>query len=418
MWTGVAGYVGLCADPDMALNNLQSFAALLASEEPYLDLFRKNKTLIPTLADIFSRSEYLSKTIMKRSEYLELIGHEMFSKKSLTRLKKELGETVTSGMSLSDSTRIIRQHEEICLGILFLERTIDVTMLVRGLSRTAEAVVSVCTDELTKSSFAVIGMGKAGGRELTFGSDLDLIFVCKDESADNHTRSAERLIGLLTSYTKNGIAYRVDMRLRPDGAKGSLISTLLALRHYYSSAAQFWEFQALLKARPMSGEKTTGRCFMVMREEVLKSKGREVSASDIRAMRERILRELSKEKDGYDLKLGPGGISELEFTIQYLQLVNCAGHAGLLVQGSLDAIRKLASAGVIDLKDADAMRAAYVFYRTLESFLRLRGESILLKTGTAIEEASDFMGYRGSDEFLRALEKKRTFVKDVFVKYV
>lgn len=405
-------------NPDTALNNLQSFAALLAREESYLDLFRKNKTLIPTLARIFSGSEYLSKNIMKRSEYLELIGHEMFLRKSLASLKRELRDTTASGMHLSDSIRLVRQIEEIRLGTLFLEKKIGVVALVKGLSRTAEAVISVCTDELVKNGFAVIGMGKAGGREITFDSDLDLIFVCLNGITDSHIKAAERLIRFLTSYTKDGIAYRVDVRLRPDGTKGPLVSTLDALENYYSNAAHFWEFQALLKARPMGGGRTTGCSFMEMREKVLVKKGGEVSASDIRAMRERIRKELSREKDGYDLKLGPGGIEELEFTVQYLQLLNCSRDRGLLVQGSLDAIKRLAEACVVDTREAAVMKDTYLFYRSLESFLRLRGEPVLKKTGMATDDASEFMGFVSSEEFLKCVEEKRTLVQETFGRYL
>jgi glutamate-ammonia-ligase adenylyltransferase len=405
-------------NPDTALNNLQSFAALLAAEESYLDLFRKNASLIPALARIFSGSEYLSKTIMKRSEYLELIGHGMFLRKSLASLKRELRETKASGIQLSDSIRMVRQLEEIRLGTLFLEKKIDVLRLVKGLSRTAEAVISVSTDELLKNGFAVVGMGKAGGREITFDSDLDLIFVCLDVITDSHIKAAERLIRFLTSYTKDGIAYRVDARLRPDGTKGPLVSTLDALENYYSKAAHFWEFQALLKARPLGGGRTTACSFMELREKVLMKKGGDVSASDIRAMRERIRKELSRERDGYDLKLGPGGIEELEFTVQYLQLVNCGSYRGLLVQGSLDAIKRLASAGVLMPQDAAVMKDTYIFYRSLESFLRLRGEPILKKTGMAAEDASEFMGFGSGEELLRHVEGRRNLVQGIFGKYL
>ncbi|HYA31499.1 MAG TPA: bifunctional [glutamate--ammonia ligase]-adenylyl-L-tyrosine phosphorylase/[glutamate--ammonia-ligase] adenylyltransferase, partial [Thermodesulfovibrionales bacterium] len=404
-------------NPDTALNNLQSFASLLASEEAYLELFTKNKTLVPTLARIFSMSEYLSKTIIKRPEYLELVGHEIFFRKSLASLKDELRGRAASGTPLPDSIRMLRQMEEIRLGTLFLEKKIDAVMLVKGLSRTAEAVVSLCADELQKNGLSIIGMGKAGGRELTFDSDLDLIFVSREEPEDSHIRAAERLIRLLTSYTKDGVAYRVDVRLRPDGTRGPLTSSLKALEQYYSSAAHFWEFQALLKARPLSGETAIGCSFMEMRKEILRKKGSEVSASDIRTMRDRIRRELSREKEGYDLKLGPGGIEELEFTVQFLQLTACHRYGGLLVQGSLDAIKRLAAAGMIDKGEADGLRETYIFYRTLESFLRLRGETVFRKGGVGAQDASDFMGFSGSGLPDR-LEESRELVQGIFRKYL
>ncbi len=405
-------------NPDTAVHNLQSFAALLASEESYLELFRKNERLIPILTGILSRSEYLLKNVMKRPEYLELIGHELFFKKTLASLKRELRESIASGTQLSDAIRMLRQSEEIRLGTLFLEKKIDAVGLVKGLSKAAEAVVSVCTDELVKDGFAAIGMGKAGGREITFDSDLDLIFACSRDITDTHVKAAQRLIRLLTSYTKDGIAYRVDVRLRPEGTKGPLVTTLDALAGYYAGGARFWEFQALLKARPLGGDTLTGCCFMEMREKTLTEKGKEVSAADIRAMRERILRELSKEREGYDIKLGPGGIEELEFTVQFLQLIHCDRRRKLTVQGTLDAVERLRAADVIAEGEADLLRDAYLFYRTLESFLRLQGEPVLRKTGVTAADPAEFMGFSSVGELSEQIEQRRRSVSELFGKYL
>lgn len=405
-------------NPDTAVHNLQSFATVLASEESYLELFKKNERLIPTLTRIFSRSEYLLKNIMKRPEYLELLGHEMFFKKTLSSLKKDLRETLGSGTPLPDSIRMLRQSEEIRLGTLFLEKKIDAVRLVKGLSKAAEAVVSVCTDELVKDGFVAIGMGKAGGREITFDSDLDLIFVCGRDISDSHVKAAQRLIRLLTSYTKDGIAYRVDVRLRPDGTKGPLVTTLASLAGYYAGGARFWEFQALLKARPLGGDMLTACCFMEMREKTLREKGKEVSAADIRAMRERILRELSKEREGYDIKLGPGGIEELEFTVQYLQLIHCGRNRDLAVQGTLEAVNRLHAADLIEKGEAGLLRDSYLFYRTLESFMRLRGEPVLGKTGMTVADSAEFMGVGGADELLVQIERRRRTVGEIFDRYL
>ncbi len=403
------------ASPDRAINNLHSFAALLASEESYLELFAKNEALISALTQIFSRSEYLMKKIMKRIDYLESLSHELFLKRTLRSLKNEIEKAVASGASLSGSIRMIRQMEEIRIGTLFLDKKIDVTRLIKGLSKTAEAVVSECADKLAQDGFAVIGMGKLGGREITFDSDLDLIFVCGGEVTEGHVKSAERFIRLLNSYTKDGVAYRVDVRLRPDGTKGPLVSTIDALHNYYSHAAHSWEFQALLKARPVAGDAATRAGFMEMRWEILKKMGKEAAASDIRGMRERIWRELARDKEGIDIKLGRGGIEELEFTVQYLQLISGAALPGLLVQGTLDAIKRLRSAGIMG-READLLREAYLFYRVLESFMRLREGNVLRRTD--IDDAAEFMAFRSSDDFLRRLEEHRDLVKESFGKFL
>ncbi|HXX54339.1 MAG TPA: bifunctional [glutamate--ammonia ligase]-adenylyl-L-tyrosine phosphorylase/[glutamate--ammonia-ligase] adenylyltransferase, partial [Thermodesulfovibrionales bacterium] len=404
--------------PDTAINNLQSFVSVLSSEESYLELFVRNNLLIPILIRVFSQSEYLAKGIMKRREYLELFSHEMYSLKSLTLLKKELRDIVATGQSMAEAIRIFKQREEIRLGVLFLDKRIDILRLVKGLTKTAEAIVSLCTDELAEDGLIVVGMGKLGGREITFDSDLDLIFACRDDIQEKEVKAAERLIRLLTSYTKDGLAYRVDVRLRPDGTRGPLISTVDALERYYSRNAHTWEIQALLKARPAAGDPHTARCFAEMRARVLSKRGKEVSATDVKGMRERIERELSREREGYDIKLGPGGLEELEFAVQYLQLANSGDRSELLVQGTVDAIKRLSSSGLVAHDEADFLKESYLFYRTLESVMRLRGEAVLKKSVTAAGDVAEFMGFEKGEEFFTHLEEQRTLVRKRFEKYL
>ncbi|HXX57317.1 MAG TPA: bifunctional [glutamate--ammonia ligase]-adenylyl-L-tyrosine phosphorylase/[glutamate--ammonia-ligase] adenylyltransferase [Thermodesulfovibrionales bacterium] len=404
-----------CGNPDAAVNNLEVFAALLASEESYLDLFAQKGTLIPLLIHVFSRSEYLAKMITKRKEYLEFLGQEMFTKKSLLSLKKELGGMILSGRSLAESVRVFKQMGEIGLGIMFLDRKIDIVRLIRELSKIAEAIVSVSIDALTGADgLAVIALGKSGGRELTFNSDLDLIFVCRSDVAETHVKTAERLIRLLISYTQDGMAYSVDARLRPEGSKGPLVSSIAAFRDYYFKAAHFWEFQALLKARPVAGDSATGCLFMDMKRTVLREKGAGISPQDIKGMRGRIQRVLSKEAEGFDIKLGPGGLEELEFTVQYLQLLHLHDHEELMVQRTLDGIRRLGTSRVIDKDTLGFMRETYMFYRTLETLQRLINEPILKEDSDVVSFAVDVIGFRDGKEFFRNLKERRLRVKEIF----
>ncbi|PIW88622.1 MAG: bifunctional [glutamate--ammonia ligase]-adenylyl-L-tyrosine phosphorylase/[glutamate--ammonia-ligase] adenylyltransferase, partial [Nitrospirae bacterium CG_4_8_14_3_um_filter_44_28] len=409
------------SNPDMALNHLQSFASFLSAQESYLDTFKENKELIPVLTNLFSQSEYISKAVIRRPDYLELIGHEMLLKKSLKALKIELRESIESGMAISDAIRLMRQVEEIRLSLLFLEKKINVIDLIKGLSRTAGAILSVSIGNnpplppfskggmggFSDRRLALIGFGKLGGREITFNSDMDIIFASMDDVTEEDTKAAERLLRLLISYTREGAAYRVDMRLRPDGTKGPLVSSIASFRDYYSKNAAFWEFQALLKARPVAGDRKTGQCFLDMAKDILIANGKSILASDVRGMRERIQRELSKETAGYDIKLGYGGLEELEFTVQYLQLRNCAQRSFLLVQNTLDAIRRLHIAGVINESHAESMKGAYIFYRTLESYLRLRERDILKKDDEDILTAAEFLGFKGKDELIGKLDETR-----------
>jgi glutamate-ammonia-ligase adenylyltransferase len=406
--------------PDMALNHLQSFAELLSMNESYLEVFSRDTRLIEMLTRVFAQSEYLSKMLMSRPQYLEMIGWQETRRKSRVLLISEIHAGISEGHAVNEAVRLLKQAEEIRLGLLFLDRKADVASTIKGLSRTAEAVLSVCAEHVPGwgDDMALIGFGKLGGREITFNSDLDLIFASSGEVRESGSRAAEKLLRILVSYTRDGIAYRVDTRLRPDGSKGPLVSSLSSYEKYYAGAAAFWEFQALLKARPVAGNIRTGVKFIDMAKGILMSRGREISPSDIRQMRDRILRELSKETGGYDIKLGPGGIEEIEFTVQYLQLVNCKEHPGVLVQGTLDAVKRLEASRIIRKGEARFIRETYLFYRMIESFLRLRGEKILKKDDEKIRNVAGLMGFADGDAFIVSLEAKRDTAGDLFEKYL
>jgi glutamate-ammonia-ligase adenylyltransferase len=406
--------------PDTALNHLQSFAALLSANESYIEIFSREKRLIGTLAYLFSQTEYLSRMLMGRPQYLEMIGWEKPAKKSMRDIGYEIGAGVSEGHSLNSAVRLVKQAEEIRLGLLFLQKRISTADVLRGLSRSAEAVLRSCMKHVREGAgdLAAIGFGKLGGREITFGSDIDIIFVTSGEVKQVETKAAEKFLRMLISYTREGIAYRVDTRLRPEGSKGPLVSSVESFENYYARAAAFWELQALLKARPVAGNVATGRRFLQMAKSVLVARGEDTSASDINAMRERIKRELSKEFAGYDIKLGPGGIEEIEFLVQYLQLRNCRRKRLLLVQETMTALERLKDAGILRDRDGDFLKEVYLFYRTLESFLRLRGESILGREKDAVRSAAEFMGFKEGETFVESLEEKRQRTSDITTRYL
>ncbi len=407
-------------NPDVALNHIQSFALLLSTNESYLEVFSKNRTLIDLIVYVFAQSNYLSKMLMARPQYLEMIGWQETLRKSLGALRAEIRDSLSEGGSISDAVRLIKQMEEIRIGLLFLQKKKDVIKVTRGLSRTAEAILSSSFEQSGEGQkgMAVISFGKLGGREIAFGSDLDLIFVSLEDVQIVQTRTAEKLLRMLISYTRDGIAYSVDTRLRPEGSKGPLVSSVEAFRNYYAGSAAFWEFQALLKARPVAGDRKAGCAFMQLAHETLSAYSSKVTAFDIRQMRERIMQELSKESEGYDIKLGPGGIEEIEFMVQFLQLKNCEKHTTLLVQNTLAAIRRLATAGIISDAEALMMTDAYLFFRTIEGLLRLRGVAVLKKDDESLKSASEFVGFDETADFAEHLKKTRKAVREAFDRHL
>ncbi len=406
--------------PDMALNHVQAFAVLLSSNESYLEVFSKNRLLIDLIVYVFSQSSYLTKMLIARPQYLEMLGWQEVLRKNFRTLKKEISDSLAEGRSIGDGVRLLKQMEEIRIGLLFLQKRIDVLRATKALSRTADAVLSAAMDHAAAGvdDIAVISFGKLGGREITFSSDLDLIFVAGSDVRLEQTKAGEKLLRLLVSYTRDGAAYSVDTRLRPEGSKGPLVSSVEAFKKYYAEAAAFWEFQALLKARPVAGDDRTGYRFMQVARYILPLQGSRITASDVRQMRERIKRELAKESEGYDIKLGSGGIEDIEFTVQYLQLRNCRDHRNLLVQSTVAAVHRLSASGIISETEAGMMKETYLFLRTLESLLRLRGESVLKKDEESLRSASEFMGCDNPEELTARLEKMRTAIADLAEKYI
>lgn len=222
--------------------------------------------------------------------------------------------------------------------------------------------------------FAVVAMGKFGGRELTYHSDLDVIFFYDPpEGQEFATRLAIRTISALSLLTRSGWAYRIDAALRPSGNSGTLVSSLASFRDYHREIGRTWERQALIKAR-VTGNPSP---FTIRLEETLNDIAYQEYdaakvAEEIDHLRGRMEREIAKERPGrYDLKTGYGGLVDIEFAVQYLQLVHGRNRPSLRKPNTLSALAALTDEKILDPGLAQALRKAYLFYRELETRLRL-----------------------------------------------
>jgi glutamate-ammonia-ligase adenylyltransferase len=229
---------------------------------------------------------------------------------------------------------------------------------------------------------AVIAMGKCGARELNYASDVDVIFVAEpgqgggvDEAAAlrSATQLAAGLIRACSQSTPEGALFPVDPNLRPEGRNGPLVRTLASHRAYYERWAQTWEFQALLKARPVAGDAALGRAYIeAMGPLVWQAAQRDDFVSDVQAMRRRVTATLPPAEAGRQLKLGPGGLRDIEFAVQLLQLVHGRADESLREPATLPALAALAAGGYVGRDDAADLAAAYRFLRSVEHLLQLR----------------------------------------------
>ena len=227
-------------------------------------------------------------------------------------------------------------------------------------------------------------MGKLGGREMTAASDLDLILVYDFDAAATqsdgdrplapthyYTRLTQRLISALSSATAEGTLYEVDMRLRPSGQKGPVATQLSSFIDYQAKEAWTWEHMALTRARVISGPpELRGRVEAAIRQALLKARDAGKIAADVREMRERIDKEKGTD-DIWDLKQVRGGLVDLEFIAQYLQLRYAAAHPEVLDQNTVEAFRKLRDAGVMAVEHADVLIPATRLLHDLTQILRL-----------------------------------------------
>jgi len=230
---------------------------------------------------------------------------------------------------------------------------------------------------------AVIAMGKCGARELNYASDVDVIFVAEpaaqpvdgtgdDDALKTATRLASGLIRVCERSTPEGSIFPVDPNLRPEGRQGQLVRTLASHQAYYDRWAKTWEFQALLKARPVAGDMALGEKYAsAVTPLVWQASQRENFVEDVQAMRRRVVSTLPKNMAGRELKLGPGGLRDIEFAVQLLQLVHGRTDERLRVPATLPALAALAEDGYVGRADADDLAAAYRFLRQTEHLLQL-----------------------------------------------
>ncbi|MDL4771245.1 MULTISPECIES: bifunctional [glutamine synthetase] adenylyltransferase/[glutamine synthetase]-adenylyl-L-tyrosine phosphorylase [Thermomonosporaceae] len=228
---------------------------------------------------------------------------------------------------------------------------------------------------------AVIGMGKCGGRELNYVSDVDVIFVaevragCPEDGAlRTATRLASAMMRACSDSTVEGPLWEVDAALRPEGRSGPLVRTLASHRAYYERWAKTWEFQALLKARPVAGDAELGRRYLdAVTEIVWDAAEGERFVEDVQAMRRRVEADLNQRTAEAErqLKLGPGGLRDVEFAVQLLQLVHGRGDEKLRSPTTLDALAALSQGGYVGRDDAAALASAYRFLRRVEHLIQL-----------------------------------------------
>ena len=385
--------------PDQALFAFDRFLSGLPAGVQLFSLLKANPQLLRLLADILGAAPRLADILARRSKVLDAVLDPGFfgplpSHDELTTL---IDEQVTDGSfeEILDAARAFGREQRFRVGVRILSDTVSGEEAGRAYSELAEGLIEklftvVCREFAVRHGVvkggvaAVVAMGKLGGREMTASSDLDLMLIYDfDEAATAsngpsplspglyYARLTQRLINALSAQTAEGELYEVDMRLRPSGNKGPIATHISSFIDYHETSAWTWEKLALTRARSVAGDPgARDRIDGAIHEALCQKRDVEATASDVAEMRQRIAEERG-EATLWDLKNAPGGLVDLEFISQYLQIVHAADVPDCLDENTQGALRKLADAGLLDRELAQKLVEAGHLLGGLSQVLRL-----------------------------------------------
>lgn len=393
-------------DPDMALIHLERFLTVVATRSSYYALLAENRQTIKLLVSLFGMSEFLSKILINHPELLDSLVAR--SGQSADKTKETMNDELDSLLEQSDYfedrldiLRRYRNEEFLRIGLndihgLLLQGEVASQLSILGEICLA-AAFRLAANELERfgrptwqhegsaaeAYLAIIALGKLGGGELNYHSDLDIIFVYDhqgytdgEKQISNHeyfAKLAQKIISVLTLQTREGYVYKIDTRLRPSGNAGPLVTSLDSFLEYHRKEAQIWERQALTKARVVLGDsRLAGQLHDIIRHTIYGATIGGEGRHEIHRLRMRMENELAREKDGsYNIKTGRGGMVDVEFAVQYLQLRE--GHLApeLRTTSTVIALKEIRTMGLLPDGGAQTLLNGYKFLRKLENRLRI-----------------------------------------------
>jgi [glutamine synthetase] adenylyltransferase / [glutamine synthetase]-adenylyl-L-tyrosine phosphorylase len=380
--------LGDTGDPDLALATFDKFLSEVPAALQLFSMLRANPGLLQLVAQIMGSAPRLARLLSRRRRLMDAIldpgylGERPSEGELRSLIRREIMEVRTYEERLNRA-RIVGQEQAFSIGARLLSRQLTPLDAGTNYSLIAEALIETLLDAVqqsyggTLSPPAVIAMGKLGGREMTAASDVDLIVVydASPKSAphapQHYARLTQRLISAISAPTAEGELYPVDMRLRPSGRSGPVAVRLDGFRAYQRDQAWTWEHLALTRARPIAGPRELReRLGGEIREALILPRDRAKTAADVRDMR--ILIENEKgTRDIWHTRNYKGGLVDVEFIAQFLQIVHAANEPAILSQNTAEAVRNLMVAGILASADGHALLRAAELYQSIAHILRL-----------------------------------------------
>ncbi len=406
------------ATPNRVLVNFERF--VLSAEEPtqLLRYLATNPRGFEILVTLFVGSQFLTEILLRHPRYFtRLTDHKSLAQtKTLAHLQAEALAVVEPFFApiqpnltpALDALRRFQRQELLRIGTCDLLGLLDMPSVTLQLSHLADSLAQAALSlaahqtETNPQGFAVLGMGKLGGEELNYSSDIDLIFLA-DEEPNRFVKMGQLLIDILSRSTNEGFLYRVDMRLRPWGRSGALVNSVEGHLTYLHKHANLWERQALLKARTIAGSPGVGGAFLAQSRPIIFGHDDDTLRQEIHRLKQRIEGQLRQGGRTWgEVKLGRGSIRDIEFVTQYLQLAHGPGQpdSGIDSATTLTALAGLSNTELLPQDEFRVLTDGYVFLRTVEHHLQLmhyRQTHTLPKEPEALSHLAKRLGYTGAD---------------------
>ena len=418
------------SDPDRVVTRLDSFISAYGARATLFELWNRNPAIFELLVLLFDRSEFLAEQAIRTPDLVDemVISGRLRQRKSAEETLRDLRH----GLGDDDQQLWLRRYHQaefMRIGLRDILGLADFEQYLTELSGLADACLQYALEvvmrkhKLKTSPFVVIGLGKLGGAEIDYGSDLDVVFVAdpKAKKLDMMGRLALEVLDLVSARTEQGVLFRTDARLQPDGEKGLLVNTLSAYEEYYRQRAQLWEIQSLTRTRPVAGDLKLGAQFQTLAAALTNFRHPSLPLAayapdwkqKIHQMRMRIEKERTPPGKGdLAIKTGKGGLMDAEFIAQTVCL-----EQGWQEANTLRVLERGRVAGV--LPEADKLIENYRKLRRVEGILRrwsYEGETVLPDDPAPYYRVSVRCGFFTSDAFREALAGWRRALREVYLK--
>jgi [glutamine synthetase] adenylyltransferase / [glutamine synthetase]-adenylyl-L-tyrosine phosphorylase len=419
------------ADPDLALMNLASFIAAIGARSSFLELLEQHPATRRVLLSLFASSAYLSTIFIRHPDMIDTLVRSDLARRRrpLHELDEELRALLTASPDFEsrlDAVRAFRHQEFLRIAIADLAGDLDADAVQVELGVLADVVLHRAL-ELARAEVAArspipsglelvaLAMGRLGASEMSYNSDLDLIFVYHDRGTMTDGRHVavfkivQKLIAVLESRTREGYAYKIDLRLRPSGNAGPLVASFEGFRDYHrANSSAVWERQALVRARVIAGGPELSAEVEAARREFVFGRGlSRAEVGEIAAMRLRIERELGADGRGrLNIKQGRGGLVDVEFLTQMMALRYGHAHQELTSRATVALLRGIGQCGLLESGAAAQLESDYRFLSRLENRLRIETDQAAWALSTAPDSLGPLarrMGYRDADGATRLL---------------